>query len=106
MDNQTATDEKTEIDKGRLTDEQGQRLVDLLNEKIADLQCELCGSTDFVTNPHLGSPLFVTLDEKGKTEVDWGVSHPCAITHCKNCGNTKFHSLRMLNFDPHAGEEK
>lgn len=103
-DEETASEDET-LAAGRLTDEQGQRLVDLLNEKISNLRCELCDSIDFTINPHLASPQFITLNKDGGTELDWSVSHPCAVAHCTNCGNTKFHSLKMLGFDPHEGEE-
>lgn len=106
MDDEDSKGDGEPLDSGRLSSEQGQRLVDLLNEKIPDLKCELCGSTEFTVNPHLASPIFVTMDADGNTEQDWRVSHPCALTHCTGCGNTKFHSLRMLNFNPHAGEDK
>lgn len=106
MEDENTKSKEGLLDSSRLTDEQGERLVALLNEKISNLCCELCGSTDFTINPHLASPVFVTLNTEGVSELDWGFSHPCALAHCDNCGNTKFHSLRFLNFDPHAGDKK
>lgn len=96
----TATKDSASNIPGALSDAQGHRLVRLLNERAADLKCEVCGNVEFDLNPQLGSPSFMRLTEDEKVNLDLTSAHLCAIAHCMRCGNTKFFSLSFLGFDP------
>lgn len=98
-DSESALDRKIGIYE-RLPHEVGEKLSAHLKDRIGDCECDVCGNDNWVINPSIGSPVFLSLNKNWEPSgVNLAISHPSVIMHCNNCGNTKFLSLTWLGFD-------
>lgn len=86
-----------------ITPEVGQRLTAILQQKIGESPCEMCGNKRWLVASNFVSPALLSVDFRGNQfGTLMAKLHPCAMVQCSNCGNTKLHSLHYLGFDVFA----
>lgn len=92
------------LDSNDFTVDQRRRLLELILSKASPQKgCEWCGGS-WGINARPGSPILLTAaTNRLEMKADFATLHPCAILHCRTCGNTKLFSLGTLGFDDLEG---
>jgi hypothetical protein len=89
--------------KKELSDAEKQDVIDVLNQRIKNLQCPMCQNKGFI----IADGYFIHTIQTDLSQLQLGGTHiPTVAIICKHCGFVSFHALGVLGLMPPSQTEK
>ncbi len=87
--------------KNFFTEEMKKKVIEWIQAKNALKQCECCGANAWFMSDQVVSPVIYA-----GSMVVGGTAFPQVMLVCKNCGNTKYFNVLVMNlFETKEGEK-